>query len=270
MPTRTVITANEPTLSEYFQQVWNHRGLIITLAKRDLKVKYAQTALGIVWTILQPLVAMLVFTLFFSLLLEVEAGYPYVLFVLSGVVCWNLLNYIFSHGSTSLMNNQELIRKVSFPKLVLPISKVLVALVEFAISSVPLLLLMIWYQTGLHLGLLLFPFVILLVVAFSLGVSLILAASTLRYRDLHHIIPFLINFGIWFTPVFYPVSLIPEKYAGFLYLNPMACFIGMFRWCLFGDELPVVALVGILTAVIFLVIGLAYFRSVENRITETI
>ena len=123
----TVISAKKDSLSEYLMKVWKHRVFVIVLAKRDLKVKYAQTMLGVTWTVVQPLVAMLVFTLFFSLLLDVKTGYPYVLFVLSGVVCWNLFNYIFSHASTSLMNNQDLIRKVSFPKMVLPLSKLLVS-----------------------------------------------------------------------------------------------------------------------------------------------
>jgi len=267
---KTNITAENDTLTEYFGKLWHHRSFIVVLAKRDLKVKYAQTLLGVAWTVVQPLVAMVVFTLFFSLLLDVKTEYPYVLFVLSGVVSWNLFSYIFSHASQSLMNNQDLIKKVSFPKLVLPISKVLVAFVELGISLVPLFLLMIWYEVPLGIQIIWFPFILIVVAVFSLGLSLILAASTLRYRDLHHIIPFLVNFGIWFTPVFYPVSLIPDQYKDYLYINPMASFISMFRWSLFGDAISVVALSGVLTAIIFLLIGLIYFKRVEDRISETI
>jgi len=267
---KTTITAENDTLTEYFGKLWHHRSFIVVLAKRDLKVKYAQTLLGVAWTVVQPLVAMVVFTLFFSLLLDVKTEYPYVLFVLSGVVSWNLFSYIFSHASQSLMNNQDLIKKVSFPKLVLPISKVLVAFVELGISLVPLFLLMIWYEVPLGIQIIWFPFILIVVAVFSLGLSLILAASTLRYRDLHHIIPFLVNFGIWFTPVFYPVSLIPDQYKDYLYINPMASFISMFRWSLFGDAISVVALSGVLTAIIFLLIGLIYFKRVEDRISETI
>lgn len=267
---KTVITSGSGSLKEYLEKTWKHRSFVLILAKRDLKIKYAQTALGIGWTVIQPLVAMLVFTLFFSLLLDVKTEYPYVLFVLSGLLCWNLLNYIFSQGSMSLINNQDLIRKVSFPKLILPMSKVLVALVEFGISAVPLVVMMVWYGMPVLPSMLIIPFVLVFIVAFSLGVSLILAASTLRFRDLHHIIPFLINFGIWFTPVFYPVSLIPEKYSHLLYLNPMACFLAMFRWALFGEHLDPQAMWGLLTAIIFLIIGVGYFRRVDDRITDTI
>lgn len=267
---KTVISAQNDTLREYLIKVWKHRAFVLILAKRDLKVKYAQTLLGVAWTIVQPLVAMLVFTLFFSLLLDVKTSYPYVLFVLSGVVCWNLFNYIFSHASTSLMNSQDLIRKVSFPKIVLPLSKLLVASVELAISLVPLTLLLIWFRIPLTVNMLSLPIVLFFIMVFSLGLSLVLAASTLRYRDLHHIIPFLVNFGIWFTPVFYPVSLIPEQYKDFLYLNPMASFIGMFRWGLFNEPIGLAAISGIVTSIIFLVIGVLYFKAVEDRISETI
>lgn len=267
---KTVITAENDTLSEYLGKVWRHRSFILVLAKRDLKIKYAQTMLGVAWTVVQPLVAMLVFTLFFSLLLDVKTEYPYVLFVLSGVVCWNLFNYIFSHSSTSLMNSQDLIKKVSFPKIVLPISKLLVASVELGISLIPLMLLMFWFRIPVGFNIILFPLVLFVIMIFSLGLSLILAASTLRYRDLHHLIPFLVNFGIWFTPVFYPVSLIPNQYKDYLYINPMASFISMFRWSLFGDPISVVALSGVMTAVIFLVIGVIYFKRVEDKISETI
>lgn len=267
---KTIITAENDTLSDYVKKVWRHRAFIVILAKRDLKVKYAQTMLGVAWTVVQPLVAMIVFTLFFSLLLDVQTNYPYVLFVLSGVVCWNLFNYIFSHASQSLMNNQDLIKKVSFPKIVLPISKLLVACVELVISLVPLLLLLVWFRIPIGINVIWFPLILLFIMIFSLGLSLILAASTLRYRDLHHIIPFLVNFGIWFTPVFYPVSLIPDQYKDYLYINPMASLIGLFRWSLFADTVAPMAFLGLLTAIIFLIFGVIYFKRVEDRISETI
>ena len=267
---KTIITAENDTLSEYLGKVWRHRAFVLILAKRDLKIKYAQTALGVAWTVIQPLVAMVVFTLFFTLLLDVKTGYPYVLFVLSGVVGWGLFNYIFTHASTSLMNNQDLIKKVSFPKIVLPISKVLVALVEFGISVVPLMLLVVWFQIPISVNILTIPLIVSVIIIFSLGLSLILAASTLRYRDLHHVIPFLVNFGIWFTPVFYPVSLIPDQYKDYLYINPMASFISMFRWALFDDAVGLAATLSILTAVIFLLVGVIYFKRVEDQISDTV
>jgi lipopolysaccharide transport system permease protein len=235
-----------------------------------LKIKYAQTALGVAWSIVQPLVAVVVFTLFFGVLLNLETPYPYVLFVLSGVMCWSFFNFIFSHGSTSLMNSQDLIRKLSFPKIILPISKVLVALVEFAFTLLLMIPVFIYHQIPLSWSMLVFPIIMFFIMIFSLGLSLILAASTLRFRDLHHIIPFLVNFGIWFTPVFYPVSLIPEQFKDLIYINPMASMISLARWSLFGETVSYYAFFGIMTAIIFLMLGVVYFKRVEDRISETV
>ncbi|MFT4544642.1 MAG: lipopolysaccharide transport system permease protein [Bacteroidia bacterium] len=267
---KTVITSEAPSLQEYLTKVWKHRHFVVVLAKRDLKIKYAQTFLGVAWSIVQPLVAVVVFTLFFGVLLNLETPYPYVLFVLSGVVCWNFFNYIFSHGSTSLMNNQDLIRKLSFPKIILPISKVLVALVEFGFTLLLLIPMFIYHHSYISWNGVFFPVVIFFILIFSLGLSLILAASTLRFRDLHHIIPFLVNFGIWFTPVFYPVSLIPDQFKDLIYINPMACLIGLARWSLFGESISYMALFGVLISVMFLLIGVIYFKRVEDRISETV
>lgn len=243
---------------------------MLVLAKRDLKIKYAQTALGVAWSIVQPLVAVVVFTLFFGVLLNLETPYPYVLFVLSGVACWNFFNYIFSHGSTSLMNSQDLIRKLSFPRILLPISKVLVGLVELSFTLLLMIPVFIYHQTAMSWNIIFFPIVICFIMLFSLGVSLILAGSTLRFRDLHHVIPFLVNFGIWFTPVFYPVSLIPDEFKDLIYLNPMASLISLARWSLFGEPVSLMALLGIMISVILLVTGVIYFKRVEDNITETV
>ena len=267
---KTVITSEAPSMREYLVKAWKHRQFVLVLAKRDLKIKYAQTFLGVAWTILQPLVAVIVFTLFFGVLLDLETQYPYVLFVLSGVLSWNFFNYIFSQGSTSLMHSQDLIRKLSFPKIVLPLSKVLVALVEMLFTLLLVVPVFIYYQMPLGVSILAFPVILFFILIFSLGMSLILAASTLRFRDLHHVIPFLVNFGIWFTPVFYPVSLIPEQFKDLIYINPMASLIGLVRWSLFGETVGYMALGGILISVIFLIVGVVYFKRVEDTISETV
>lgn len=267
---KTVIDSRSDTLSQYVGKLWKQRVFILVLAKRDLKIKYAQTLIGLGWSIVQPLTAVVVFTLFFGVLLDMDAEYPYPLYVLSGVASWNLFNYIFSHGSTSLMNNQNLIRKLSFPKMILPISKVVVGLVEFSIVLALLVPLYIWYRMPLIPNMLLLPVVVGLIVLFSLGISLGLSAATIRNRDLHHIIPFLVNFGIWLTPVFYPVSLIPDRYAEFIYLNPMASLIAIFRWTLFGGELSGFTGFGVVISIIFLMLGVIYFKRVEDHITETV
>lgn len=265
-----IITSEPDSLSTYLKKIWQNRSLVLTLAKRDLKIKYAQTALGLSWTILQPLTAVVVFTLFFSGLLDLETPYPYILFVLSGVLLWGLFNYIFSHGSASLTSNSELIKKMSFPKIILPISKVLLALVEFAITFALLLFLMVVFGTKFQLKMLLFPIIILPLILLALGVAMLLSAATIKNRDLFHIIPFLVNFGIWLTPVFYPVSLIPERFIDFLYLNPIAAVIQLFRWSFFDEALSPYIILGICICFITFIIGFFYFKKVEDKIIDII
>ncbi len=270
LPTR-IISSEQDSLADYFKKVVQHRALILTLAKRDLKVKYAQTYLGLAWTIVQPLTAVVVFSLFFSVLLEVKNDYPYVLFVLSGVLIWNLFNYIFSQGSTSLTNNQDLIRKLYFPKIILPLSKVLVALVEFGVTLVLLVGLLIFFQINIGWQIIFSPLIIAITIVFSTAVTLILSAATIKNRDLNHIIPFLINFGIWFTPVFYPVSIIPEKFSTLIYLNPMAGFIELFRWSIGLQQVfNPYYLMSVLVSFILLLISLVYFVKTEDSIADKI
>ena len=267
---RTVITAEKDSLSIYLEKLWMHRSFIVVLAKRDLKIKYAQTLLGLAWTIIQPLVAIVIYTVFFQFLLDFQTPYPYVLFVLSGVTCWNLFNQIFTQTGSSLLHSQDLISKFSFPKLVLPLSKVLVAIAEFCLTLIILLIMLVWYKIPITPYLLLFPIIILSIILVALGSGLMLAASTLRYRDLHYLIPFLLNFGIWLTPVFYPVSLITDSFKNILYLNPIASLLSLLRTCLFGDPLDILSLSGIIFSILFIGIGFFYFKHIEDTIAESI
>lgn len=268
-----IITSEPDSLAQYLQKIWSHRSLIITLAKRDLKIKYAQTTLGLSWTVLQPLTAVVIFTLFFSVLLNFEAKYPYVLYVLSGILIWGLFNYIFSQGSSSLTSNQDLIRKMNFPKIVLPLSKVLLALVEFGITLALLIIVIFYFQTEFRLSMLLLPIVILPVLFFSLGLALILSSLTIRNRDLFHIIPFLVNFGVWFTPVFYPITIIPEQYSQYkniIFINPMAAGIQLFRWSFFGESINIYVGLGLLLSFAIFIIGFIAFKNVEDKIIDLI
>ncbi|MCB9225580.1 MAG: ABC transporter permease [Chitinophagales bacterium] len=265
---KIVISAEPDDLKTYLQKIWNHKSLIITLAKRDLKVKYAQTVLGLAWTVVQPITSVIVYTLFFSVLLNFETPYPYVLFVLSGVLLWGLFNYIFSQGSTSLMQNQDLIRKMYFPKMILPFSKVLVAFVEFGVIFIIFLLMLLIFSVPISWKIILIPIPIFILTLFSIGTALILSAATIKNRDLNHIIPFLIYFGIWLTPVFYPVTVIPQQYADWLYINPMAAVIQLFRWCVFDEPINKFILIGIALSFIIFGVGFFYFKKVEDKIID--
>jgi lipopolysaccharide transport system permease protein len=273
MEHRRIITSAPDTLQEYLSKIWQSRSLVLILAKRDLKIKYAQTILGLAWTIVQPLTAVVVFSLFFSVILDFKAPYPYVSFVLSGLLIWGLFNYIFSQGSSSLIQNQDLIRKMNFPKIVLPLSKVLLALVEFGITFILLVIVMLVMQQDIFWSMLLLPLVVIPVILFSFGMALILSAFTVKNRDLFHIIPFLVNFGIWFTPVFYPVTIIPGQYAEYkniIFINPMAAGIQLFRWSFFGEPLNGFVFLGIFICFIIFIVGLAVFRRAEDKIIDLI
>ena len=266
-----VISSKPDTLAEYLDKIWQHRSLIVVFAWRDLRIKYAQTWLGLSWTILQPLSAVVIFTLFFSVILQLHSSYPYILFVLSGILFWGFFNFIFSHGSSSLLSNQDLIRKMNFPKIALPFSKVLMALAEFGITFLLLIAVILFFQIPFRLTMLLMPFVLIPVLLFSLGLALILSSLTIKNRDLFHIIPFLVNFGIWFTPVFYPVSLIPTEYSAYsniLFINPVAAGIQLFRWSFFGEQLNFYVAIGIGISFITFLIGFYFFKNSEDKIID--
>jgi lipopolysaccharide transport system permease protein len=272
-PKLTVISARRPPLWAWLRGVGAAHRLLRTLALRDLRIQYAQTALGLLWTAGQPLVGLLVFTLFFGRLVQVEVpgGLPYPLYAFTGMLGWFLFTYIVTRGGLSLVSNQELISRVEFPRLVLPLSKVLTGLVEAGVSLVLLLGLMLILGHPPGWRALLTPVFVLGVVAIGLSIALWLAALTLRYRDLQHIVPYLVNLAIWLTPVFYPSSLIPPDYRFFLYLNPMTAMLEGLRWCLLGGEVPSVWYVlSAVPVVVLLVGGVWYFRWVEGRISDEV
>lgn len=268
---KIIISSEEDRLGDYLRKIWQYRSLVWVFAKRDLKIKYAQTILGVAWTVLQPLTSVIVFTLFFSVVLNIKAEYPYILFVLSGIAIWGLFNYIFLQGSTSLTQNQDLIRKISFPKILLPLSKVVLGLVEFGVILVLLLVVMAIMRQDFRWSVLLLPVALLPVLFFSSGITMALSALTVKNRDLFHIVPFLVNFGIWFTPVFYPVSIIPSQYAKYqnmIFVNPMAANVQLFRWCLFGDSLNGFVIVGLLICFLTFIVGFYLFKKTEDKIID--
>ena len=265
-----VITSRPEKFRSYLKKVWHYRSMAWVLAKRDIKIKYAQSLVGIGWVVLQPLVAVAVYTIFFSRLLNLDTAYPYVLFVVSGVIFWSLFNYIFSQGSNALLQNQDLIRKLYFPRVLLPFSKVLVAITEFVIVFGLFLGLLVFYGIPPSLKWLVLIPVFLGIASFGLGLALLLSAATIRNRDLHHFVPFLIYFGIWLTPVFYPVTIIPSAYAKWLYVNPMASYIQWFRWGFFSEPIHTFSWTGILLGLIVFFAGIFVFKAQEAKIADSL
>ncbi len=266
------IQAKEDSLVTYLKKVWNYRYLVIVLASRELKVKYAQAKFGILWSALQPLAGMLVFTLFFDKLIKIKGMHsPYPLFAFSGMLGWNYFSFILNEASTSLIQNQTLIQKIYFPKFILPLSKVVVGLIEFLISLVVMLLLMLVFDHPLPWTIVFLPIVILINILVGLCITIWINALTVRNRDLHHIVPYMINFSIWLTPVFYPGSIIPERYFWLTYLNPMAGVLDGYRYVLLGEACPSIHYSYIFLIMLLLFVsGLMYFKKVERYVAELI
>ncbi len=265
-----VITADDVSFFQYLKRVWRYRSLIRILAVRDIKIRYSQTMLGLTWSVLQPVIAVGIYTVFFYHVLGMNTGnVPYPLFVLPGVIGWFQFTNIINTGGMSLLDNPDLIRKIEFPKLVLPLSKVLSGLLEVVITFALMLILMVIYGYSPSLKLVVLPIFILMNITVGLSIAIWLAALTIRYRDFHHIVPYLVSFGIWVTPVFYPSTILPSEYAKFMDMNPVANVIAGFRWCLIDGPVPSLnQFLSFVPVVLLLAAGYRYFYRVEKTIVD--
>jgi len=253
------------------RDLWRYRELLFFLAWRDVKVRYKQTLLGAAWAVLQPFLTMVVFSIFFGQLAELPSDdLPYPLFTYAGLLPWQLFAYALTESSNSLVNNQRLIAKVYFPRLVVPISAALPGLVDFAISFLVLLGMMLFYGTPLTARILFLPFLILLTLVSALALGLWLAALNVQYRDVRYIIPFIVQLGFFLTPIAYSASLVPASLQPLYALNPMVGVVTGFRWALLGSEAPagMLILVSTVVALLLLAGGLLFFRHMEDTFAD--
>lgn len=268
-----VIEPGRLPLVSWLVRVWRARKLLWLLAVRDIRVQYAQTFLGILVAAAQPLAGLLVFTVFFGqwVKVEVPGDVPYALYAFTGMMGWFMMTYIVTRGGASLASNQELITRVDFPKLVLPLTKVLTGLFEAMVSLVILLAMMAILGHPVSWRLSFLPVFFLADVLLGLAAATWLAALSIRFRDIQHLGPYVVNLGIWLTPVFYPSSLVPPGYEMFLYLNPATAIVEGMRWSLLGTPLPSeMYLLSGLPVMVLLVSGLWYFRRIEHRIADEV
>jgi lipopolysaccharide transport system permease protein len=268
----TEYTSQKPSLINYFKSIWRHKELTITLAVRDIKIYYSQTIMGLFWAVIQPLVALVIYTVFFYKILGISTGdIPYPLFVFPGVMIWFNFIQIINEAGTSLKYNQELIRKVEFPRIILPISKALTSLVNMFISFILVLLLDIYYGIPITWCVLFFPIVVLLNLLLGLSVGIWLSALSIKYRDFQHIVPYLINFLIWVSPVFYPVTILPDKYENLIFINPITSVLTLSRWSLVGDVLPeMIYFLNLIPVFLLFLFGIIFFRKIEREIVDVI
>jgi lipopolysaccharide transport system permease protein len=270
---RTVIRPSRGWVAINLGEMWAYRELLFFLTWRDIKVRYKQTVLGALWALLQPVLTMAAFSVFFGRLAKMPSdGIPYPIFALSGLLPWQLFAYALAQSSNSVVANKNLVSKVYFPRLIVPLAAVLSGLVDFAIAFVLLLVMMFYYGIVPGLALVVIPFAILLAVVTALAIGLWLSALNVRYRDVQYTIPFLTQFWMFITPIAYPTSLIPERFRVLYGLNPMAGVVESFRWALFGHRnasLSTIAFSSIVVLVAFFG-GLAYFRKVEKTFADLV
>lgn len=256
-----------------FKEVWEYRELLYFLVWRDLKVRYKQTAIGAAWAVLQPLLAAALFTLVFSQFARVPSdGLPYPLFAYAGLLPWQLFSYALTESTNSVVTHQQLIKKVYFPRIFLPLTPVLAGLVDFPIASVVLIALLAVFKVGIGWKILALPLALAMAVLVTFSVAIWLAALNVKYRDVRHAVPFLIQVWFFATPIVYPSSLIPQYLRASWALNPMASVVDIFRWALLGSTPPpAAALAASLGAVLLLLAGgLRFFRAVEATIADVV
>ncbi len=269
----TVIRPHKGWLHIGFKELWAYRELAYFFAWREVKVRYKQTAIGILWAIFQPFVTMVIFTIFFGKLAKIPSdNIPYPIFVYVGLLLWNYFSFGLSHASDSMVKNSNIIQKIYFPRLIIPISSSLIGLIDFAISFVILLGMMFYYHYIPNLlGLIFIPILLFITFLSSVGLGCFLASVNVKYRDVRYVIPFFIQMLMFLTPVIYPVSFLNEKYQWLLALNPMSGVIETARGMMFGRPLDWSILgmsAGVSTGLF--IFGIMYFRKTERFFADII
>ena len=275
MNNRVLVIEAGRTERHYWKDLWRYRELFFFLAWRDILVRYKQTVIGIAWAVIRPFLTMIVFTVVFGKLAKLpsEGIAPYAIMVYVAMLPWQFFANSLSEASNSLIGNANLISKVYFPRLIIPTSSVITSFVDFLISSAILLVIMVWYQFWPTWRIVTLPFFTLIAFLASMGVSLWLTALNVKYRDFRYIVPFIVQFGLYVSPVGFSSSIVPEKYRLIYSLNPMVGVIDGFRWAILGGESNIYIpgfLLSLTVTVFFLVFGIMYFRKTEKKFADII
>ncbi|MEJ7578257.1 MAG: ABC transporter permease [Pyrinomonadaceae bacterium] len=252
--------------------LWAYRELLYFLTWRDIKVRYKQTLIGATWAILQPLFTMLVFTIFFGILIGVPSdGVPYPLFAYAGLLPWTFFANAVTNSSNSLIVNSNLISKVYFPRIMIPAAAVAAGLMDLVIASVILIGLAFYYRVTLTWGILLLPFFVLLTTLLALGLGICVSALNVKYRDVRHALPFILQSWMFMTPIIYPASVVPAQFQWALALNPMTGIVEGFRAALYGGSLNPTAIAISVALTFLLLVGSAYvFKRIERVVVDFI
>jgi len=265
----------EPGLGQknYWKDLWRYRELFYILSWRDIRVRYKQTVIGAAWGIIRPVLTTIIFTILFSRVAKLKAPgeTPYALMVFVGMLPWQFFASALGDASNSLVGNSNLITKVYFPRMIVPASSIITNMVDLFISLGILVVMFFIYRFVPPITIILLPVFILLSFITAFGVSLYVTALNVKYRDFRYIIPFIVQFGLYVTPVGFSSSVVPAKWRLIYFLNPMAGVIDGFRWCILREELYLPGfIISLLVAFIFLVLGVYYFRKTEKSFADNI
>ena len=271
---RTIIKPPS-SISINVKELWQYRELLYFFTWRDIKVKYKQTVLGIFWALLQPLALMLIFVLIFSRssIAQTNSNLPYPLFVLSGLVIWNLFHSSVAHAADSMVVNSNIIKKIYFPRLIIPISTIFSALIDFVIAFIILIFFLLFYQQPVHLqAIIFFPAAIILCLITAFGLGTLLSALNVKFRDFRYALPFFLQLLFFATQIIYPVSIIKEQWLKYIFaLNPMNAVIALFRHSITNEPLDMILVfTGVLTAFLLAIIGLLYFKKTESYFADIV
>jgi len=258
----------------YWMDLWRYRELFYILAWRDIAVRYKQTIIGVLWAVLRPLLTMMIFVVVFGKIAKLPSeGVPYPIFVFAAMLPWTFFASAFSDASNSLIGNSNLISKVYFPRLIIPAASVIVSAVDFVISLLILFALMAWYQYWPSWHMLTLPLFLLLGFFAALGTGLFVSSLNVKYRDFRFVVPFVVQLGVYISPVGFSSSIVPEIYRVFYYLNPMVGVIDGFRWAISGGKTALNQTeisIAVCVVALFVVIGISTFRKTEKNFADVI
>ena len=259
--------------AHYWRDLWRYRELLYFLAWRDLAVRYKQTAIGVAWVLIRPALTMLVFVAFRRMVGAPPSAVPEPILVFAAILPWQFFSTALADASGSLIGNASLLSKVYFPRLIIPGAAVVTAIVDFAVTLLLLALLMAWYGIAPSPQIVLLPVFVLLAMVLSLGTGLLLAALNVQYRDFRYVVPFLIQMGLFVSPIAFTTDAMPERWRMLYSLNPMVGIIDGFRWSVLGDRVavdPLAIAVSTAITIVSMAIGIWYFRRMERRFADVI
>lgn len=273
---RLVVDAGKKGINLNLRELYQYKDLFLILAYRDLRIRYAQTFLGLLWAVLQPLATLVIFTVVFGKVAKVDTeGVPYPLFAVCGMAAWAYFAFVLNQSGNSIIGAQEMVKKIYFPRLVIPLSKAVVGFVDFTIAFIFIIILLLYYGVAPSANVVFLPLFIFLTVVSALAAGIWLSALTIRYRDFQHIVPFIVQFGLYATPVGYQskdvVDNLPAWGSFLFYANPMAGIVEGFRWSILGGSPPSsYAYISFCVILLLFISGLFYFKKVERVMADIV